>query len=157
MWKQVSWTDLEGLCRRLAMQIQVSGRPQVVLALARAGYVPGAILASLLRCDLVTIRVPPGGAMGRLAAGSHALAWLRPQVAGRRVVVLDELTLTGESLAWAARAAQAAGASEVQTAALVRLPGSPLPDFHAVESSAHIVQPWIHLLGTVDATDRVKN
>ncbi|MDR7550015.1 MAG: hypothetical protein QN131_08780 [Armatimonadota bacterium] len=63
-WVRVSWEDLARLCRRLAEQCQGDGRPEAVVALARAGYVPGAILASLLRCDLLTLSVPPARSLG---------------------------------------------------------------------------------------------
>ena len=59
-WVQVSWDELALLCRRLAEQLHGPHRPDIVVALARAGYVPGAVLASLLRCDPFTLRVPPG-------------------------------------------------------------------------------------------------
>lgn len=142
-WVQVSWDELAACCRRLADQLCGPDQPEVVLALARAGYVPGAILASLLRCDLVTLRVHPAGDRVRPEAERSAAAWLRPRLGGRRVLVLDETSRTGESLAWAARAAAGAGAAAVRTAALFLTPESPRPDFCAATTDAHLLQPWL--------------
>jgi hypoxanthine phosphoribosyltransferase len=142
-WVQVSWDELALLCRRLARQLQGEEQPEVVVALARAGYVPGAILASLLRCDLLTLGVPPARSRGLAETEQAAAAPLRERLSGRRVLVIDETTRTGESLAWATRVALIAGASAVRTAVLHRPPQGPEPDHWAAVSRAHLLQPWI--------------
>jgi hypoxanthine phosphoribosyltransferase len=142
-WVQVSWDELAQLCRRLSEQLQREERPDAVVALARAGYVPGAILASLLRCDLLTLQVPPERDRGGFGVERSAVASLGHRLVGRRVIILDEATRTGESLAWAARIAAGAGAAVVRTAVLFHPPGSPRPDYVAVASGDHILQPWI--------------
>ncbi len=142
-WGQVSWEELLQSCLRLAAQLLGADRPEVVVALARAGYVPGAILASLLRCELLTLSVPPTRHSGRLTAEPATIASLRLRLGGRRVLVLDETTRTGQSLAWAVLAITSAGAATVRTAVLFRSPGSPPPDHCAAVADGHFLQPWI--------------
>ncbi len=140
---QVSWEELLQSCLRLAAQLLDADRPEVVVALARAGYVPGAILASVLRCELLTLSVPPTRDNGRLKADPATFASLRLRLGGRRVLVLDETTRTGQSLAWAVLAITNAGAAMVRTAVLFRSPGSPPPDYCAAVADGHFLQPWI--------------
>lgn len=153
-WVQVSWDELARLCVRLAEQLRGTNRPEVVVALARAGYVPGAILASILRSDLFTLRVPSAGPRGRPSLEGSELAALRQRVGGRRVLVVDETTRTGESLAWAIQAAADAGAVTVRTAVLFLSPGCPRPDYHAAVADAHILQPWVQYCARVTAEPR---
>ncbi|MDR7522896.1 MAG: phosphoribosyltransferase family protein [Armatimonadota bacterium] len=142
-WIRVSWADLARLCRRLAEQCQADGRPEVVVALARAGYVPGAILASLLRCDLLTLVVPPARERGSGQTERSVTASLRDRVRDRRVLVFDETARTGESLAWAVGIVTDAGALAVRTAVLIHPPGGPVPDYWAVTADIHLLQPWL--------------
>lgn len=141
-WVQVSWDEMALLCRCLARQHQGEGQPEAVVALARAGYVPGAILASLLRCDLLTLSVPPARDRGLAETERAAAAALQDRVRGRRVLVFDETTRTGESLAWAVGIVRHASAAVVHTEVLVRQPGGAAADYWAVTTDAHLLQPW---------------
>lgn len=67
---------------------------------------------------------------------------LGERLAGRRVLIGDETTRTGESLAWAASVARQAGAAAVRTAVLFRPSHSPRTDYWGAITDAHLLQPW---------------
>jgi hypoxanthine phosphoribosyltransferase len=67
-------------------------------------------------------------------------------VRGKRVLVVDDVTVSGQTLAAARAAVTKAGAADVRTAALVVRPGRSRPDFHAVETSDLVVFGWDYQL-----------
>ncbi len=66
-----------------------------------------------------------------------------PDVSGKIVAVVDEITDTGETLAIAARAVLERGAVRVVTACLVTHTwANPMPDACALVSDALVIFPW---------------
>jgi len=137
----LSWEALDGLVARLAEQ---TGRDfDVVLAIARGGLVPAGMLA--YRLNLREILVV-GAEFYRAEGGTHD----RPLVgrlpagellAGRRVLVVDEVWETGETMTEVLARLRASGANPV-SAVLHYKPTrsrvSGAPDHHAA-----IVDGWV--------------
>jgi uncharacterized protein len=137
----LSWDALDGLVARLAEQ---TGRDfDVVLAIARGGLVPAGMLA--YRLNLREILVV-GAEFYRAEGGTHD----RPLVgrlpagellAGRRVLVVDEVWETGETMTEVLARLRASGANPV-SAVLHYKPTrsrvSGAPDHHAA-----IVDGWV--------------
>lgn len=66
-----------------------------------------------------------------------------PQVAGKRIAVIDEMADTGETLALVAQQVREQGASVVITASLVRHSwAQPRPDCVALTTDALVIFPW---------------
>jgi hypoxanthine phosphoribosyltransferase len=65
-----------------------------------------------------------------------------PQAAGRRVLLVDEITTSGDTLRLALAALRDVGAADVRTATGFTRPNGYRPDFHALETAALIVFPW---------------
>src|SRR5260370_5866104 len=67
---EVDWPFFGEMCRALALKIFREYDPDVVIGIARAGVIPGAVVASILQCDFASMAItrtesggrPPGGA-----------------------------------------------------------------------------------------------
>ncbi|NLT42516.1 MAG: GNAT family N-acetyltransferase [Anaerolineae bacterium] len=138
----ISWGEFATLYCQLADEVAALGVDAVV-GIARAGLIPATAVACALRLDLFPVRVTRRE--GDVVTRQHPV-WkvpLSPDVAGRRVAVVDEIADTGETLALVADEARRLGAEAVYTACLVQHTWAhPRPDLCALVSDALVVFPW---------------
>ena len=138
----VSWERFATLAARLAELVEPLA-PEIILGVARAGLFPATAVACALRRELFPVRVTR-----RLndEVRFQSPVWRTPvpaEVAGRRVIVIDEMADSGETLRLVAEAARAAGATHVATAALVAHSwASPAPDAVSLVTDAFVIFPW---------------
>lgn len=144
-----SWEQIAGECRKIVKQIRESEyKPDIVLALSRGGFVPARIVCDLLIVkDLVSIKVDHWG----ITAQKDGLARLRYPVEisleGKRILIVDDITDTGESLSLALEWVKKQNPAEVKTAVVYHISHSKtVPDFFGEEMKgsdwAWIVWPW---------------
>ncbi len=141
----LSWDDLDRLVEVLAAKV---GRDHdLVLAITRGGLVPAGMLA--YRLDLREILVA-GVEFYRSGGGMHP----EPRVlhfpdaallAGRRVLVVDEVWETGETMTEVVARVRAAGARPVSAvlhykSGRSRVPGR--PDHHAATVEGWVSYPY---------------
>jgi hypoxanthine phosphoribosyltransferase/HD superfamily phosphodiesterase len=139
---EISWDRFAVLARRLAEAL-APARPEAVIGIARAGLIPAGAVAAALRVDLLPVRLSRREADRVVRDHPVWSVDLSPQVAGRRVVVVDEIADTGETLALAARRARELGARSATTAVLAAHTwADPAPDHAALVSDALVVFPW---------------
>ncbi len=140
--RQISWHDFSTLSRRLAELLEPY-HPQVILGIARAGLFPATLVACSLRCELYPIRLTRR--LDDHVVYDHPL-WkvpVPPEVAGKIVVVIDEIADSGETLAIAAGQAALLEASQVLTACIVcHSWAKPPPMVTSLVSDEFIVFPW---------------
>src|SRR5437867_11869152 len=86
---QVDWACFGELCRVLALKVFREYDPEVVIGIAKAGVIPGAVVASILQRDFASIAITPGGAV---IAGPPRL------VARKRVLLVDQTRESGKTL-----------------------------------------------------------
>src|SRR2546427_13152390 len=88
---EVDWPLFGEMCRALALKIFRDYDPDVVIGIARAGVIPGAVVASILQRDFASMAITRTETGGRpvVIAGPTRL------VTGRRGLVLDETCHTG--------------------------------------------------------------
>src|SRR5207247_9582945 len=60
---QVDWALFGEVCRVLALKVFREYDPEVVLGIARAGVIPGAVVASILQRDFASIAITPEGSV----------------------------------------------------------------------------------------------
>src|SRR3989442_7059307 len=73
---QVDWPFFGELCRALALKIFREYDPDVVIGIARAGVIPGAVVASILQRDFASMaitRTETGGRPGGIARPTRPL------------------------------------------------------------------------------------
>jgi uncharacterized protein len=141
----ITWEDLDALVRRLAERC---GRDHdVVLAITRGGLVPAGMLA--YRLDLREILVagavfylPEGGTHDAPVIGHFPEAAL---LEGRRVLVVDEVWETGETMTEVLGRVRAAGGTPV-SAVIHFKPGRSRvegkPDFYADTVNDWVTYPY---------------
>src|SRR6267143_2844177 len=80
---EVDWPFFGELCRALALKIFREYDPDVVIGIAKAGVIPGAVVASILQRDFASIAITRTEAGGRpvVLAGPTRL------VTARRVLI----------------------------------------------------------------------
>lgn len=136
----VEWPLFGELSRALALKVARAYQPEIVVGVATAGVIPGAVVAAILGCefrsilvsrrDHDTVRETPAV----LGAAPH-------EARGRRVLIVDETCDSGATLRLAIAALVNAGAAEVRTAVSFRTGGYE-PDYYALATESTIVLPW---------------
>jgi hypoxanthine phosphoribosyltransferase len=135
---EVSWTLFGELCRALALRVYGGYDPELVIGIATAGVLPGAVIADILRVDFYSMKIT------RRAAGEtpQLLSTAPVQAQGRRVLLVDEITTSGDTLRLALAAVREVGPADVRTATSFVRPGGYRPNYFAMESDQLIVYPW---------------
>jgi hypoxanthine phosphoribosyltransferase len=134
---QVDWPFFGELCRALALKVFRDYDPQVVIGIAKAGVIPGAVVASIMQRDFASI------AITRLETGARPAVIAGPPrlVTGKRVLIVDETCDSGDTMKLALGAVRELKPAEVKTAVSFRT-GPYQPDFHALETESFIILPW---------------
>ena len=137
----MEWPLFGELSRALALKVSREYDPELVVGVATAGVVPGAVVAAMLGREFHSIvisrRYRSEGPRETPAVFSSAPA----EVRGKRVLIVDETCDSGETLRLAVGAVVNAGATEVRTAVGFKT-GPYDPDFHALATESTIVLPW---------------
>jgi uncharacterized protein len=140
---ELSWELFGELCRVLAVRVATSGyRPELVIGIAKAGVIPGAVVASILRCDFYSLKISRDAGGERVRARPKILSAAPKEAAGRRVLIVDEICTSGETLRLALNALRQVQPAEVKTATSLIKVGGYRPDFYALETSATVAFPW---------------
>ena len=137
----VDWPLFGELSRGLALRVARQYSPDLVVGIATAGVVPGAVVAAMLRRDFYSILVSRTYHAERERETPAVFSEAPSQARGRRVLIVDETCDTGDTLRLAVASVLHAGAIEVRTAVCFRT-GDYEPDFHALATEATIVLPW---------------
>lgn len=96
----VSWERSAELARTLAKKVIESGyMPDLVIAIARGGFVPARIVCDhLLINDLASIKVEHWGIATRKSEKARITHPLSMDIHGKKVLVVDDVTDTGETM-----------------------------------------------------------
>jgi len=134
---EIDWPFFGELCRALALKVAREYQPEVVLGVAKAGVIPGVVVASILQLEFASMAVT------RQDAGGDPILVTGPPgtIRGRRVLLVDETCDTGSTLKLALNEVRALKPAEVRTAVSFRT-GPYQPDFHAFETDKLIILPW---------------
>ena len=143
----ISWQRVYEMCRTLAKAIRENDfRPDIIIAIARGGYVPARVL-----CDFLEIGTLTGFRIEHYKAGASKqpetkiTSGLGMDITGMKVLLVDDVSDTGDTLAKAVPYLIAQGAAEVKTALLLHKVGSTvIPDFYAerIIEWHWIIYPW---------------
>jgi hypothetical protein len=138
---QVEWPLFGELSRALALKVARAWDPQIVVGIATAGVVPGAVVAAILGKEFHSIVISRRLEATEERETPAILGAAPPAVRNRRVLIVDETCDSGATMRLAVASIVNAGATEVRTAVSFRT-GSYAPDFFALETESTIVLPW---------------
>lgn len=137
----VDWPLFGELSRALALKVSREFDPQLVIGVATAGVVPGAVVAAMLDRPFHSMLVSRRHRAVRVRETPAVFGEAPPESRGARVLVVDETCRSGQTLRLAIAAIVNAGAAEVRTAIAIRT-GDYMPDFFALETPSAVVLPW---------------
>jgi hypoxanthine phosphoribosyltransferase len=139
---ELSWELFGELCRALALRVSRDFDPEIVVGIAAAGVIPGAVVAAMLRKEFYAIKITRREEGRGVRQRPEILSAAPPQVAGRRVLLVDEICDSGETLRLALAAIRDVGPAEVRTATSLVHEGGYEPDYYALATDATVVFPW---------------
>ncbi|HEX2203533.1 MAG TPA: phosphoribosyltransferase family protein [Longimicrobium sp.] len=138
---ELSWELFGELSRALAVRVAHDYRPELVIGVATAGVIPAATVAAILQADFETMRISRRQD-GALFEAPRVLSATPVRARGKRVLIVDEITTSGDTLRLALAAVREVGPADVRTATSFVRPGGYRPHYFALESEALIVYPW---------------
>ncbi|TRY18749.1 phosphoribosyltransferase [Tessaracoccus rhinocerotis] len=142
----LTWGGFGEACRGLAQQVRESGfEPTVIIAVARGGLLPAGALAYALDVDLAdAINVERYADPSEPVADPVLLAPLldSESIAGRQLLVVDDVTDSGRTLGLVTKLLRGFGA-DVRSAVLYSKPNTIFTaDFVWKQTQDWVVFPW---------------
>lgn len=137
----VEWPLFGELSRALALKVSREYDPELVVGIATAGVVPGAVIAAMLGREFHSIVVSRKYRATSAREAPEFFGSAPVEVEGKRVLIVDETCDSGDTMRLAVAAIINAGAEEVRTAVEFQT-GPYVPDFHALATTSTIVLPW---------------
>lgn len=140
---ELSWEVFGELCRALALKVAQSDfHPELVIGIAKAGVIPGAVVAAMLQCDFHSMKISRRAGAEVVRARPAILSEAPRAAAGKRVLVVDEICTSGTTLRIAVNALRNVRAAEIRTATVFTRVRRYKPDFHALETEGKVIFPW---------------
>jgi hypoxanthine phosphoribosyltransferase len=140
-----TWSQIFNLLFCQAQKIQnQSYRPDVVIAIAKGGLVSARILADLLETSqLEILQIEFYTGINQTQLKPTLKQPLTHNFLGKKILIVDDIADSGESLKLAQTHLQEQGTTEIKTATLYKKPFSTItPDFYEKQTSNWVVFPW---------------
>ena len=141
----LSWQDVYNLTLRLSEKIVDSGfSPTVIVGIARGGWIPARILSDVLYANTMwNVRIEYYTDLGRKGREPKITQPLMVPLVGQKVLVVDEVADSGESLRYAVDHVKKQQVSEVKSAVLhLKRHSSMIPDYYMQMVEAWTIYPW---------------
>lgn len=141
----LTWSDVEASLLALADRVNESGyRPEMIVGIARGGWVVARILSDLLNVrDLASIKIEFYRGVDEKVKVPKITQPISASPKGKLVLVADDVADTGESLLLAQRHIIDQGARIMKVATIHYKPWSKYkPDYYFQETDDWIMYPW---------------
>jgi hypothetical protein len=142
------WDEIYDMLVNLAIRIKESGfKPDLIVGVSRGGWAPGRIFSDLLaNTHTANIKIEFYVGINKTARKPIITQPISEDISGKKILVVDDVADTGESLLVALDHVRERGAGEVKTVTVYHKPHSRVkPDFFAETTSNWIVFPWERL------------
>ncbi len=146
--RELSWAQFDGVVQQLAREVMKKFRPEAVVGVAHGGVFVGGALASALKVEFYPVRISRRSRDQGVSAAPKLNGVMPKGLKGRRVVIVDDIAASGDTLELATALAKGAGATKVATAALISRPKLFEPDFCWERTGDFFVFPWDYDLST---------
>ncbi|MBN2488517.1 MAG: phosphoribosyltransferase [Methanosarcinaceae archaeon] len=143
----MSFSESYTLSRILARKIRDSGYvPDLMIAIGRGGYVPGRVVSDLLLFnDLTTFKIEHYTRAANIQETAKVKYPLSVDIHGKKILVVDDVTDTGDTLRLAVEYLKTMEPLELRTAVLQHKTCSGfIPDYYArkIIKWRWIIYPW---------------
>ncbi len=159
--KLVSWEEIEDWCKSLSDKI-ISGQiPDAVIGMSRGGLVPARIISDkLLRKELYAVKTEHWGLTASKDGTAKLKQGLSSDIRGMNVLIVDDITDTGQSMKVALDYVRSQSPKSVKTAAMLHISHSEFtPDYFAKEISdsqwTWFIFPWNVFEDVMNLTEKV--
>jgi hypoxanthine phosphoribosyltransferase len=146
--REMSWAEFDRIVQSLSRELMKKFRPEAVVGVAHGGVFVGGALASALKVEFYPVRISRRSRDQGVSAAPKLTGVMPKGLKGRRVVIVDDIAASGDTLELASELAKGAGATAVATAALISRPKRFSPDFFWERTEAFFVFPWDYDLTT---------
>jgi hypoxanthine phosphoribosyltransferase len=144
--RELSWAHFDQMVERLAREIQARYRPDAVVGVAHGGVFLGGALAHALRAEFFPVRITRRSRdqrkSGTKGGKPRLLGEMPRELKGRRVLIVDDVAASGETLELAQRLARDVGSRQVKTASLIQREAGYAPTWTALATDDIVVFPW---------------
>jgi hypoxanthine phosphoribosyltransferase len=138
----ISWENFHAICRGLALAA-AQFDPQVILGIARGGLYAGTLISHLLRKDFYAIYLTRRHLDQKVSDQPQWLVRPPELVRGQRVLVVDEISSSGDTLRLVKEELVGMGVSEAHCAVMYAHSwGAAVPDYIGLVSDALLINPW---------------
>jgi uncharacterized protein len=138
-----TWNQLYELFLIQAHKLLQSGKPDLIVAIARGGTIPARILSDLLEIPYASVQVKLYNDIAHAGAKPELKQPLTETVVGKRVLLVDDIADSGTSLQFTVAYLKAQGAEHVKTATLYFKPTCTIaPDYYEKTTGNWVVFPW---------------
>jgi hypoxanthine phosphoribosyltransferase len=139
-----TWHQIYSLLLSQAEKIRKSSfKPEAIIAVLRGGWIPARVLADLLELCVGTVSVEFYVGVAETRKAPVLTQGVSVAVAGKAVLIVDDVADSGESLKLVKAHILQQGATETRVATLYYKPWSVVkPDYYMRETSCWVVFPW---------------
>jgi hypoxanthine phosphoribosyltransferase len=143
--KAPSWNHIHNLLIRLATRIKKSGfKPDIIVGVSRGGWIPARIMSDILENNiLANVSVEFYVDIGKSKQKPTITQPISTSVKNMKVLVVDDLADSGESLKLVKAHLEKQGAQEIRIATIYFKPWSiVVPNYYEKQTQNWIVFPW---------------
>ncbi|KPV61894.1 MAG: xanthine-guanine phosphoribosyltransferase [Candidatus Bathyarchaeota archaeon BA2] len=140
-----SWDQIYGLLLNLANKVRKAGfKPDVIVGVSRGGWPPARVMSDLLENpNLANVTAEFYVGVAETKGKPVITQPVSVPVRDKKILVVDDVADTGESLRLVGTHLEEQGASEVKIATIYYKPWSVvIPDYYEKETRSWIVFPW---------------
>jgi hypoxanthine phosphoribosyltransferase len=130
------------MVQALARRIQKTFKPQAVVGVAHGGVFVGGAIASALACEFYPVRISRRSRDQKRRKSPRMFGAMPRELKGKRVLVVDDVAASGDTLQLARSLAKKVGAIQVSTACLVSRESGYEPDWTALTTDELVIFPW---------------
>lgn len=140
-----TWADVDRWADHLAERIRAANAvPETIVALTRGGWVPARLLCDRLGVHrLVSLRAQHWGVTATPDGNAKLTEGLSGPVSGLKILVVDDITDTGESLTLAANHIAEQHPAKLETAAFLHIEHSKFVPTYFAEEIARDAWVWV--------------
>lgn len=139
---RVTWKEVDLLIDRIASQVDF--KPDLLVGVSRGGLVPVRLLGDRLETsNIAIIKTEFYTSIGKTERVPVITQDINVNVKGKRLLVVDDVADTGQSLIVIKNHLKKKGARVVKFATIhYKIKSNLKPDFYAKKTSSWIVYPW---------------
>jgi hypothetical protein len=139
---ELSWVQLDALVHALTQEIARTFQPDLVVGIAHGGVFVGGALAGAMGRPFQPLRISRRSRDRAVRRGPRMRGTMPPEVKGARVLLVDDVAASGDTLTLATKLARKAGARTVRTATVLCRDQGFTPDWSALVMKGPMVFPW---------------